>query len=96
MLNCSTTGIAETNLNLNYSLAIFPNPFSTETTLSSDKIFNDATLTVYNSYGQQIKQIKNISGHTFTLHRDNLPSGLYFISITQDHKIIAANKFVID
>jgi len=66
----------------NYSVKIYPNPFSMQTTLRTDKFFKDATLTVYNSFGQQVKQIKNISGQTVTLFRDNLASGLYFVRLT--------------
>ena len=76
-------------------VCVYPNPFSTQTTLQTSKIFTDATLTVYNSFGQQVKQIKNISGQTITLHLDTLPSGLYFTRLTQGNKIIARNKFVI-
>ncbi|MBA3285572.1 MAG: T9SS type A sorting domain-containing protein, partial [Nitrosopumilus sp.] len=67
-------------------LTIYPNPFSMQTTLQTDKIFKDATLTVYNSFGQQLKQIKNISGQTVTLFRDNLPSGLYVIRLAEVDK----------
>lgn len=81
--------------NRNSGVEIFPNPFSTRTTLQSDNIFKDATLTVYNSFGQQVKQINNISGQTITLHRDNLSSGLYFIRLTQDNKVITTDKLVI-
>lgn len=75
---------------------IYPNPFSSTTTLQTDKLLKDATLTVYNFYGQTVKQIKNISGQTVDLHRDNLPSGLYFLHITQDSKVIAIDKLVIE
>jgi hypothetical protein len=61
---------------------VFPNPFSLQTNLHTDNAFKDATLTIYSSYGQQVKQILNISGQTITLHRDKLPSGLYFIRLT--------------
>ncbi len=91
-------GLATTSINENvYSsdFTIFPNPFSTLTTFQTDKIFKGATLTVYNSYGQTVKQIKNINGQTITLHRDNLSSGLYFIRLTQDSKVITADKLVI-
>ncbi|MBI2966804.1 MAG: T9SS type A sorting domain-containing protein [Bacteroidetes bacterium] len=74
---------------------IYPNPLSILTTLRLDKYLSDASLTVYNSFGQKVKQIKNITGQTVTLHRDNLPSGLYFIRLTQDNKIITADKLVI-
>ena len=74
---------------------VYPNPFSTQTTLQTSKVFKDATLTVYNSFGQQVKQLNNISGQAVTLHMDTLPSGLYFTRLTQDNKIIARNKLVI-
>jgi hypothetical protein len=83
------------NLSLKNKILISPNPFSVQTTLQTDKFFKDATLTVYNSYGQEVKQIKNISGQTITLHRDNLSSGLYFIRLTQYNKTIATDKLVI-
>ncbi|MFA5780904.1 MAG: T9SS type A sorting domain-containing protein [Bacteroidales bacterium] len=79
----------------NNNISVYPNPFCTQTTLQTDKIFKDATLTIYNSFGQQVKQIKNISGQTITFHRDNLPSGLYFIQLTQDSKVITSDKLVI-
>jgi hypothetical protein len=76
-------------------VSIFPNPFSDQTTLQANENLKDATLTVYNLVGQQVKQIKNVSGQTITFHRDNLPSGLYFIRMTQDNKIISTDKLVI-
>ena len=76
-------------------ISVYPNPFSTLTTFQSNNLFKNATLTVYNLYGQQVKQINNLSGQTITLHRDNLPSGLYFIYLTEDNTIIASNKIII-
>ena len=94
---CGITGVASIQAISMYDeyLYVCPNPFSTYTTLETDKIFKDATLTVYNSFGQCVKQIKNISGQTITLHRDNLPSGQYFIQLTQDSKVVAVNKLII-
>lgn len=74
---------------------IYPNPFSEVTTLKTDIFLNDATLRVYNSLGQTVKQINNISGQTITLHRENLPGGLYSIQLIQDNKIITTNKLLI-
>lgn len=88
-----TTGIAENQLQT--TISAYPNPFSTQTTLQTDNFFKNATLTVYNSSGQQVKEIKNISGKTITLYRDNLPSGLYFIRTTQDNKTFTLDKLVI-
>ncbi|MBM3437488.1 MAG: T9SS type A sorting domain-containing protein, partial [Bacteroidetes bacterium] len=74
---------------------LYPNPFSTETTLQTNVNLKDATLTVYNSVVQQVKQIKNISGQAITFHRDNLPSGLYIVRLTEENNIIAEDKLVI-
>jgi len=90
----NTTGIND-NVVKNNEFTIYPNPFSFSTTLQADKIFKDATLTVYNSYGQTLKQIKNISEQTIILHRDNLPSGLYFIRLTENNNNFVTNKLVI-
>jgi len=85
--------------NLNYSnysnFNIYPNPFSEETIFNSSEKLKDAMLVVYNSYGQVVKQMPNISGHTFTMQRENLSNGLYFVNLIQDGKMIATNKIVI-
>ncbi len=75
--------------------SIFPNPFISSTTINSNKNLENATLTIYNQYGESLMQVKNISGQTVSLSRDNLPSGIYFIRLTEENKIIAADKLII-
>jgi len=77
------------------NLGVFPNPFSTQVNIQTCKDFKNATLTVYNSFGQRIKQIENISGKSITLNRDNLPCGLYILRLTQDNKIFTTDKLII-
>ena len=77
------------------TISIYPNPFSEQTTLQSDKNLKNATLIIYNSYGQKLKQINNISDQTYILHRDNLARGLYYIRLTQDNNILMTDKLVI-
>jgi len=79
----------------NNSISFSPNPFSIQTTLWSDHILKNATIIVYNSYGQAIKQIINISGYTITLHCEDLANGMYFIRLIQDNKISLTDKVVI-
>ncbi len=76
-------------------VSVFPNPFSSLTTLKTTGVFNDAALDVYNLYGQIVKQIKNISGQTITVQRDNLTAGIYFLRLTQNNKVITTHKLVI-
>lgn len=88
------TGI-ELSSHISNQLKVFPNPFSSQTTLQTDKVFKDANLTVYNLFGQTVKQKNNLSGQTIIFHRDNLPSGLYLFRLTQDNKIILTDKLII-
>jgi len=87
------SGINE-NSNKNI-LSIFPNPFVSSTTMQTIGNLKNATLTIYNSYGQTLMQVKNISDQTVSLSRDHLPSGLYFIRLTEENKIIAVEKLII-
>ncbi|MBI3502962.1 MAG: PKD domain-containing protein [Bacteroidetes bacterium] len=72
----------------NQSVTIFPNPFSTQTVLQTDNLLHNATLTVYNCFGQTVAQIKNISGQTVTFSRGNLSSGLYFVRLTTPSPVL--------
>ncbi len=82
--------------NSNFSnFDIYPNPFSGETTFQTTEKLNNATLIVYNGYGREVKQITNISGQTFKMHREDLSNGLYFVNLVQDGKMVATSKIVI-
>lgn len=74
---------------------IYPNPFSSDAFLHTEPALSNATLTIYNSFGQMVKQLKNISGRNIALHGNNLPGGIYFLYLAEDNRIIAAEKFVI-
>jgi hypothetical protein len=93
-LSNSPLGIEGENVS-NNDITVYPNPFSSVTTLQTETFLKDATLSVYNSSGQTVKQINNISGQTITLHRDNLSGGLYFIQLKQSNKIIKVEKIII-
>lgn len=76
-------------------LSIFPNPFSNLTTINSDVTLRNATLTLYNIYGQMVKQILNISGQTVELHRRNISNGLYLILLTDGSMVFSIDKILI-
>lgn len=75
--------------------SIFPNPFETTTTIQTYCNLKNATLNMYNSYGQIVKQVNNLSGHTISFSRDALSSGLYFIKLTEENKVIVKEKILI-
>jgi len=89
---CFTTGI---KTYIDNSFSVFPNPFSIQTTLHSDNPFQNATLTVYNCFGQSVKQIDKLFGQTITLQRDDLPSGVYFIRLSQNDKTFTDCKLIV-
>jgi hypothetical protein len=91
----TSTGINNSVNDHQVKLKVQPNPFSYSTTLQTDRILKDATLTVYNVFGQLVKQIKNILGQTIVFQREDLSSGLYFIRMTEENKIIAVDKLLI-
>jgi hypothetical protein len=89
----STASVNEMDNSMN--LIISPNPFSTETTLHTTEFLNNATLVVENYLGQRVVKIDNIMGQSVIINRENLASGLYLISLTQESKIIATGKLLV-
>jgi hypothetical protein len=79
------------------NLAFYPNPFSSLTTLklNSDRYLTHASVTLYNSIGQQVNQINNISGQEIILHRNGLPAGLYTARLIENDKVVASERLLI-
>lgn len=77
------------------TIRIFPNPFSASTTLQVTDDLRNATLRIYDLNNREVKKISNISGRILTLQRDDLPSGLYFIRLTEANKLSALYKLAI-
>lgn len=88
------TGVEEIEINNN--VKVFPNPFSKETVIHTDKGFKNATITLFNLSGQQIRQFAYISGEDFTLRRDKLPTGLYLLKLILDDKILIKKLIITD
>jgi hypothetical protein len=79
------------------NLTFYPNPFSSSTTLkwNSNKYLTQASLTIYNSMGQTVNQINNISGQEFILYRNELPAGLYIARLIENNKVVASERLLI-
>ncbi len=67
---------------------------ATATFQLTEKIKN-VTLSIFNIYGQKIKQLGNLTGDKIETDRHNLNAGLYFFTI-QDNKNIFNGKFVVE
>ncbi|MEP6646111.1 MAG: T9SS type A sorting domain-containing protein [Saprospiraceae bacterium] len=79
----------------NESVTIFPNPFSSEITISLDNEIQNGMLSIFNNIGQEVKHVSNLSGHTFSLDRGDLTAGLYFLRLTNNGKVLMMNKVLI-
>ena len=75
--------------------SIYPNPFSTSAIIKINKNLKEATLQINNSLGLEIKRIQHIFGQKVKLERENLVIGVYLLRLTEDNRIILANKIII-
>lgn len=89
----NTVGIQD--LYFSNKIIIYPNPFFLETILKINTPLNNATLTIYDSFGKIVEEIKNISGQILTFYRNNLPSGLYIFKIVDENKKTIIDKLII-
>jgi glucuronoarabinoxylan endo-1,4-beta-xylanase len=69
-------------------LMVYPNPFTTETTLDLQKFSNDAEIAIYNVNGQLIAR-KKTSGNDFVKIGASLEKGIYLLMITDGAKKIS-------
>ncbi|MBI3511029.1 MAG: SBBP repeat-containing protein [Bacteroidetes bacterium] len=75
-----------TGIEDNFSAAdfsVFPDPFITSTLLHFENPLSHEKLLIYNSNGQLVREMKNISGTDVRLDRDGLPAGIYFLRIEE-------------
>ncbi len=93
---CIHTGIASSDdKNTNGKITIYPNPFSTSTTI----IINDASqinnceLTIYNVLGEKVMDTF-ITKQLTTLETSNLPSGIYFYKVIGNDRTIQSGKLI--
>lgn len=79
------------------AINVTPNPFSNNTTVS----FNNPTgisynFTLTNVAGQVVNRISNVRTEEVTIHKGNLPVGLYFLTIMNEKGQRTSQKLVIE
>jgi hypothetical protein len=77
------TGIKQLPADIISSIA--PNPFSENTTIHFTDNTGTKTLTLYNNMGQQVRQYSNVFSNTIDINAENLPTGQYYITVTNQH-----------
>jgi hypothetical protein len=76
------SGVEENNL---LGLNLFPNPANNEITLNSD-VMGAGTLTVVDMTGRIVLQHKTVVSSTQKINIQDLPSGIYSLSVTIENK----------
>lgn len=82
-------------LNSETEMNVYPNPFTSETILSTTQEWNNATISIVNCLGQTVCEINNVNGQSVTISRGELDAGVYFIRITEDNAVIGNGKIVL-
>lgn len=83
-------------LNNNIYLQVYPNPFSSETTVELSGVFvNSGVFELFDYTGKLVEEGK-FSGNIFTLKRNNKTSGIYSLVIKQKNTTLAKIKLVIE
>lgn len=76
------------------NLSVYPNPSYSGMTISNslkqDKI---KTIELYNTTGQVVRKVSDLSVSEFFLERNNLPAGLYLLQVSYD-KYVLSNKVI--
>ncbi|MBK9981985.1 MAG: T9SS type A sorting domain-containing protein [Saprospiraceae bacterium] len=91
---CTMTGIEESNKA--QQISIYPNPFSSETKIYSEKFLHDLNLNIFDLQGQLVKQIEHLSGHEISLQRDDLVMGIYFVQLVEGKRVMEMRRVIVE
>ncbi|MPM26900.1 hypothetical protein SDC9_73405 [bioreactor metagenome] len=78
---------------INNEIAVSPNPCSDNLMISVENGFSNGSLIIYNSFGQIVLQLENVSGTTVSVDSRDLSAGVYFITVKDDQSTFS-RKFI--
>jgi len=98
--NSKDPGLENTISNTAMNISNFPNPFSSETSISfSLKEHSQVKIVIYNVKGERVSTIMNEScdsgTHTFLWDGTDLSAGIYFIKLMVNDKVSDIHKTII-
>ncbi len=91
LINTSTVGINK--LTVNNSISIYPNPFTTQTTISFSSEQTNTSIKITDVVGKEIKTI-NFTGTQYILEKGIMKPGIYFVQITSFDKLRMTQEVV--
>jgi len=91
----NNSGINEIN-DEEKSIIVFPNPFNTFTSLQLSKPIQNATLSIYNVLGKEVKTLQNLNGTEIIINREGMKSGMYFYNLIDSKGLIGRGKMIVE
>ncbi len=89
-----TVGINEITSEEN-GINIYPNPFTSQTTISFSEAQKNTTIKIMDVVGKEIKTVL-FSGKSLILEKGEMQSGVYFVQITDEKKNVVNKKVVVE
>ena len=78
----------------NTSFYVYPNPFSEQAFL--EYLSDDSYLvTIYDSRGKKVQEIKGNGAKTTTIYRNSLAPGVYFVYLEENGDVLGREKLII-
>lgn len=74
------------------AIELYPNPFTETLTVQNSQEFHEATLKLYNSNGQLVRQMEHLNGQKILLAKENLANGLYLIQVSESGNLLHSAK----
>jgi hypothetical protein len=65
-------------------VTIYPNPFNSVLYVEMSNNSSICSIELSDIMGRTVRRINNFYGNRITIHRDNLPAGIYFLRIHSD------------
>lgn len=92
----NSNAINENNY-INENFKIYPNPTDNIAILEFNNAKNkNSTFILYNTNGQVVQTIMNITSEKIEIEKQDLTNGIYFFQLWAENQIIAAGKLAIE
>ncbi|MBK8416637.1 MAG: T9SS type A sorting domain-containing protein [Bacteroidetes bacterium] len=79
-------GVSVDELNNEVDFSLYPTPFSKVVYLYSKQNLENAQIIIHDLLGQEVRKLNKLFGQHFEIDRENLISGIYFLSLTSNGK----------
>ena len=76
-------------------ITIYPNPFTSQTTISFSETQKNTTIKIMDVVGKEIKTVL-FSGKSLILEKGEMQSGVYLLQITDENKNVVNRKVVVE